>query len=210
MTIAAILCALLFVALVIGLGVGIGLLRVQKMRGQTLKQGTELGFSLLVPPAGKRVMWVGGDWKGRPAGLSHPALPSRSFEGLRQRNVTEWLPGTRIAVGVRKDFGAIKVYRTYNRGLAGPSEPFEEAFSVREGDEALSEGARQALVAFVQEHGGLRLQDRSSLHPLPYAEAVLDGVPAVLVNDTLGSLDVDTIRARLDALAELARVLEAR
>lgn len=196
-------------ALVFLVGVGWGHLRVTKMRAQTAKIGDKLGFVVMVPPAPKQVMWVGGAWQGRPAGLSHPALPTRRYDHLRGRSATDWIPGTRIAVGVRKSLGPIKVYRTFNEGVANPDQPFEEAFPVREGDQVLTDAGRRALVAFVQEHGGLRLQARDQLHPLPYGAGILHGVPAVLVHDTLGMLDLGAVRVRLDALAELASVLEA-
>jgi hypothetical protein len=97
-------------------------------------------------------------------------------------------------------------YAYCNRGRVSPTTSFEAAFRARLKYEWLSPAAREAMLAFVRKHDNLFLEGLP-IHPKPQPQPEAK----VRVQHNIGTntqITPDQVRAVLDELVEVARVIE--
>ncbi len=174
--------------------------------------GREMGLGQLNEGGRQTPVWYGGRLADHEFALTYANLRYGRYGRRPARTVEDVILSLRLALAVDVPAGQdIVAYFQHGREFAPGETPpdFDFAFDRRHTDR-LSEESRQALLAFTQNFGSLRLRDRAGAPPALFVPEALPEAHVVLVHDRPGHKQTPAeVGALLDALQHVAGVLEA-
>ena len=185
--------------------------RLPRDRSAPHRLGQEMGLDLLAAGDRRNPAWYGGRYKDHEIAQTYVNLRYGNYGPRRALSVEDVVLSLRLAVALNVDSAPdIVAYFRHGRPFQPGVEPedFEHAFD-RRNTEWLSQEARDALLAFAQTYGSLRLRPRQGGPQGLLADEALPDAQMVLVHDRPGYQQTpEEVRALYDALLDVAAVLE--
>ncbi len=188
------------------------LYRMPRDQNAPHRLGEEMGLEQLNEGSRRVPVWYGSRFHDHDFAMTYANLRYGNYGPKPQRTVEDVKLSLRLALALNVDEPQdIVAYfqhgRDHEPGVL--PEDFEEAFDRRNTDR-LSQASRDALLAFTQNHGSLRLRDRATGPAALFVPEALPAAQVVLVHDRPGYKQTpQQVDSLLEAMLQVAQQLES-